>query len=179
MRLAERSDPLYQSHRELADVLLSAGRFDESERQCEHLPADSAWRNECLGRARLAQGRIEDAIPLLAANPTYNWGYLAYAYAKAGQRARAGELMDEGPKLYPDKRGAFQFALVFAGFGDTDRPLERLERLAPVGAARHWLYSEQSRIRVSAGRPAHEGAAQEGRIARVEKLAPGQVQSDH
>ena len=137
MGLAERNDPLSpQSHRELADVLLSAGRFDESERQCEHLPADSVWRNECLGRARLAQGRIEDAIPLLAANPTYNWGYLAYAYAKAGQRARAEKLMDEGPKLYPDKRGAFQFALVFAGFGDTDRTLERLERLAPVGAAR-------------------------------------------
>jgi hypothetical protein len=37
------------------------------------LAIDSLWRNECLGRVRVAQGRIGEAIPLLTANPTRNW----------------------------------------------------------------------------------------------------------
>jgi TolB-like protein/Flp pilus assembly protein TadD len=137
MRAAERNDPMSpQAHYELADALLSAGRFKEAARQCEKLPADSVWKNECLGRARVAQGRIAEAVPLLAASPTFNWGYLAYAYARAGRRAEAEKLMDEGPKLYPNRRGAFQFALAYAGFGDKDQTIGRLERMVGVGAVR-------------------------------------------
>jgi hypothetical protein len=44
--------------------------------------------------------------------------------------------MEEGPKRYLGRRGAFQFALAFAGFQDKDRTLERLERMSGVGAVR-------------------------------------------
>ena len=104
--------------------------------QCEKVPADNGRRNECLGRTRLAQRRIAEAIPLLAASSTQNWGYLAYAYAKAGRREEAEKLMIEGPALYPNRRGAFQFALAFAGFEDKDRTIERLERWVGVGPVR-------------------------------------------
>jgi predicted Zn-dependent protease len=137
LRAAERNDPLSPlAHMELADVLLSAGRFDEAANQCEQMPADAYYRNECLGRARLSQGRAGEAIRILADSPVNNWGYLANAYARAGRRAQAEKLMTEAPALYPDHSGAFQFALAFAGFGDKDRTLERLQRLARVGPVR-------------------------------------------
>jgi tetratricopeptide (TPR) repeat protein len=137
MRIAESNDPLSpEAHAELASVLLSAGRFDEAAHQCELIPAGAMYRNECLGRAWLCQGRTADAIRALSNSPTNGWGYLANAYARAGRRAEAEKLMTEAPALYPDHRGAFQFALAFAGFGDKDRTLERLERLARVGPVR-------------------------------------------
>lgn len=137
MRTAERNDPLSpRAHRSLAVVLLSAGRFDEAANQCEQMPADAVYRNECLGRARLSQGRSGEAILILANSRVNNWGYLANAYARAGRRAEAERLMTEAPALYPDRRGPYQFALVFAGFGDKDRTLEQLERFAGVGPVR-------------------------------------------
>ena len=137
MRAAERNDPLSaMAHLQLAEALLSAGQFDDAARQCEKVPADNPLRNECLGRARLTQQRIAEAIPLLASSPNRNWGYLAYAYAKAGRRAEAEKLMIDGPRLYPDRRGAFQFALAFAGFEDKDRTMERLDRWSGVGPVR-------------------------------------------
>src|SRR5215472_3379472 len=136
MRAAERSDPLSPlAHMQLADVLLSAGRFDDAVSQCQQLPFDNIWRNEFLGRARLAQVRIAEATSILAGTSN-NWGYLAYAYAKAGRREEAEKLMAEGPMLYPNRRGAFQFALAFAGFEDKDRTIERLERWVGVGPVR-------------------------------------------
>jgi hypothetical protein len=120
---------------QLADVLLSADRFDDAVSQCQKLPFDNIWRNEFLGRARLAQGRIAEATSILAGT-TNNWGYLAYAYAKAGRREEAEKLMAEGPMLYRNRRGAFQFSLAFAGFADKDRTIEQLERLVGVGPVR-------------------------------------------
>lgn len=137
MRTAESNDPLSpNAHLELASVLLSAGRFDEATHQCELIPIGAMYRNECLGRAWMCQGRIADAITALSNSPTNNWGYLANAYARDGRRAEAEKLLNDGPKLHPDRRGAFQFALAFAGFRDKDRTLERLERLARVGPVR-------------------------------------------
>ena len=100
------------------------------------MSADHPARSECLGRARIFQGRIGEAISLMAASPANNWGYLAYAYARAGRRAEAEKLVAEAPALYPDRHGAFQFALAFAGLGDKDRTIDRLERLADLGPVR-------------------------------------------
>lgn len=137
LRLAENVDPLStQVHFALAYTLLSAGRYDEAASESEKISADHPARSETLGRARLGQGRFDEAIPLLLAAPTHNWGYLAYAYARAGKREDAEKLMTEGPALYADSRGAFQFALAFAGLGDKDRVVERLERMAPLGPVR-------------------------------------------
>ncbi|HEY2842518.1 MAG TPA: tetratricopeptide repeat protein, partial [Bryobacteraceae bacterium] len=126
-RAEVRMDPLSpQAHYLLAETLISAGRYDEAAGQCEKLPADFVFTGDCLGRARLGQGRTTEAIRVLAS--ASSWGYLAYAYAKAGRREEAEKLMAEAPILHPDRRGAHQFALVFAGFGDRDRTIERLER---------------------------------------------------
>ena len=137
MRAAEENDPLSPRVRmDLADVLLSAGRLDEAAAQCNGLPDDTLGKDQCLGRVRVAQGRIADAIPLLASSRTYNWGYLAYAYAKSGRQADAENLMAEAPTLHPNRGGPFQFALAYAGFGDRDRTIDQLQRMAGVGSVR-------------------------------------------
>ena len=137
MRAAEENDPLSPGvHMGLADVLLSAGRLEEAVAQCERLPEDFIGRDQCLGRVRVVQGRIAEAIPLLASSRTNNWGYLAYAYAKSGRRADAEKLMAEAPILHPNRGGPFQFALAYAGFGDTDRAIDQLQRMAGVGPVR-------------------------------------------
>jgi tetratricopeptide (TPR) repeat protein len=137
MRVAEKADPLSSEIRfELAYALLAAGRYDEAASQCGKMSAENPGRNECLGRARIGQGRIGESIPLLAASANENWGYLAYAYARAGRRDEGERLMVEGPILHPQRRGGFQYALAFAGLRDKDRLIERLERMAGVGAVR-------------------------------------------
>ena len=53
-----------------------------------------------------------------------------------GRRAEAEKLIAEAPIRYPDRRGPHQFAVVFAGFGDRDHTIERLESLARAGPVR-------------------------------------------
>jgi TolB-like protein len=134
-RAEVRLDPLSpQAHYVLAETLISAGRYDEAEGQCEKLPADFVFTSDCLGRARLGQGRTAEAIRVLAS--ANSWGYLAYAYARAGRREEAEKLMAEAPILYPNRHGGFQYALAFAGFGDKDRTIDQLEGWAGVGPVR-------------------------------------------
>ena len=121
---------------ELADMLLSAGEYDKAATYCEQLPAEIVSRNECVGRARLAQGRTAEAIQVLGSSATNNWGYLAYAYAKAGQPEKAETLAATAPVRYPKRRGPFQYALVFAGLGDKDRTIEQLQRMSDLGPVR-------------------------------------------
>jgi serine/threonine-protein kinase len=146
-RAAERNDPLspYGQY-ELGAALLSAEQYDQAARQCEKISADIDLRSECLGRALTAQGRASDAVRLLAVahlgppspNPGSSyvmWGYLAYAYAKAGRRTEAEKLM----ALYPGPPGRpppVQYALAYAGLGDKDRTIEQLDRVSGVGPVR-------------------------------------------
>src|SRR5215472_10853232 len=109
-------------------MLISAGQYDEAARQCEKLPAEVTNRTECLGRARLGQGRIDEAIRILATEKMQR--YLGYAYGRAGRREDAEKL---AAALAPN---AFSEALIFAGLGDKDRTLEALDRVAPLGAVR-------------------------------------------
>ena len=126
MRTAERADPLSSEvHIFFGYALLAAGRYNEAASQCEQASADIVDRNECIGRAHTQQGKITDAISLLT-NSTDNWGYLAYAYTRAGRRAQADQLMAEAPALYPHNHGLFQYVLAFAGLGDKDKTVERL-----------------------------------------------------
>jgi tetratricopeptide (TPR) repeat protein len=132
-----RNDPLSsEAQAELADVLLAAGRYDEAARYCEQLPREMVSAAECLGRARVAQGRTAEAIQVLASSATNNWGYLAFAYGKAGRREEAETLAAAAPARYPKRRGPFQYALAFAGLGDRDRTIEQLQQMAFVGPVR-------------------------------------------
>lgn len=122
MRLAEKADPLSSFiQRRLADMLIYAGRYDQA---AGHCTADA----ECLGRARLGQGRTNEAIQILStiSNPRY----LGYAYGRAGRREEAEKLAEA---VAPN---AFSQALIYAGLGDKDRTLEALDRVAKLGPAR-------------------------------------------
>lgn len=151
MRAAERADPLSSTaHILFGYALLAAGRYNEAARECEQASADHEQKNECLGRTLTQQGKIGDAIPLLANSPTKNWGYLAYAYGKAGRRAEAEKLMADAPLLYEHRGGPFQYALAFAGLGDKEQTLARLERMAnlgPVLLGRNLTYPEFTLVR--------------------------------
>src|SRR5215510_13415337 len=129
MRIAEKTDPLSPAvQRYLGWILTSAGRYDEAAGHCEKLPADFPGKVECLGRARLGQGRIDEAIQIFATETLPR--YLGYAYGRAGRRAEAEKLAAAAAP------NAFTQALVFAGLGDKDRTLEALDRVASLGAVR-------------------------------------------
>ena len=130
-----RLDPLSPIARYLlAKILTSARRYDEAANQCEQLPSDYVFTSECLGRARLGQGRTAEALRVL--QTANDWGYLAYAYEKAGRRDDAEKLLIKAPLAYPKRRGHTQYALVYAGVNDKSRTIDQLERLAPVGPVR-------------------------------------------
>ncbi len=129
LRIAARTDPLSPEIRYfLAYGLTSARRYDEAAGDCERLPEDYRPRIECLGRARLGQGRTGEAIDILAT--VGNRGYLGYAYAKAGRREAAEKVAAD---IAPNP---FNQALVFAGLADRDRTLDALERMAALGPVR-------------------------------------------
>jgi len=127
LRVAEKTDPLSpEVHRYLAFGLISVGRYDEAAGHCEKLTGHTA--SECMGRARLGQGRIGEAIQVLAI--VGNRGYLGYAYARAGRREEAEKVAAE---VSPNP---FNEALVYAGLGDKSRTLDALERMAVLGPVR-------------------------------------------
>src|SRR5262249_1588651 len=82
---------------------------------------------ELLGRARLGQGRIDEAIQILSTRPDLK--YLGYAYGRAGRREEAEQLAAVAPGAWPQAR-------TYAGLGDKDRPLEALDRMSGLGAVR-------------------------------------------
>ena len=132
LRTAIKTDPLSIEVRDtLGLVLISAGRFDEAAGECQKLPVDNPQKNQCLGRARLGQGRIDEAIQFLAASSApLDKAFLGNAYARAGRREEAEKM---AAALSPN---AFNQALIFAGLGDKDRTLEALDRMVVLGPFR-------------------------------------------
>ena len=99
------------------------------------MPANFAGKSECLGRARFWQGRVPEAIQILATvvDPDGTRrgearGYLGYAYARTGRREEAEKLAVA--------TGPFNEAVIFAGLGDKDRAFEALDRGATAGPFR-------------------------------------------
>jgi serine/threonine-protein kinase len=143
-RRAEIDDPL-ASDVQVASALslMEAGRYEEAEAHCARMPSDVSLRAQCLGRARLGQGRIADGIATLraAAEAHFNpqtLGFLGYALARAGER-------DEAQRMVADPKGPNEEALIYAGLGDKDRTIDALERMAARGAQRagQYLYSPE------------------------------------
>jgi tetratricopeptide (TPR) repeat protein len=128
LRAAEKADPLSaEVHRGLAFVLISAGRYDSATDHCRNLSVED--RHRLLGRARLGQNRIREAIQLLEAESRPGArGFLGYALAKAGRREEAEKLVGAA--------NPYEEVLIFAGLGGKDRVFEALYRMAPCGAIR-------------------------------------------
>jgi hypothetical protein len=125
VEVAEKADPLSPKiHTLTAYVLLSAGRFDKAAGYCARA-TDSV---ECLGRVRLGQGRIDEAVQILAAVP--NPRYFGHALGRAGRREEAEKL------AATVATNPFQQTLIFAGLGDKDRAFEALDRMTVQGAVR-------------------------------------------
>ena len=139
LRAAEKSDPLSSVvNYDLAYALNSSNRYDEAADICARLPVDNPDRNWCLGKARLGQGRVGEAIQILetALNRGVEAGSqirgeLGYAYGRAGRRGDAEKLIYATPSINP-----FNQALIFAGLGDKDRTFEALDRAASAGPFR-------------------------------------------
>lgn len=150
MRAAERADPLSSAvHIYFGYALLAAGRYEEAAQDCQQVSSGDPEKDECLGRARAQQGKFDEAIRLLA-HSTNDWGYLAYAYGKAGRRAQAEKLMVDAQALYPHNLGGFNYAMAFAGIGDKERTLAQLQRmvnLGPVRLGRDLTYPEFALVR--------------------------------
>ncbi len=127
MQIAEKIDPLSRSvQSDLGFVLLAAGRYEEAVIHCQKATED----HDCLGRARLGQGRIDEAIQILSKND--NPRYLGYAYGRAGRHVRRAEKL-----LQPQLRQTLSHRRsIFAGLGDQDRTFEALDRVAELGAVR-------------------------------------------
>ena len=153
---------------DLARVLTSAGKYDEAVGQCLKLPVEGLVRSECLGRARLGQGRISEALQVLtsavdrgvpADHPMR--GYLGYAYGRAGRR-------DEAERLATAvSTNPFQQALTFAGLGNRGAHFGNSRTYGRIGpcAARPGPYL--SGICSRSWRSAGESSSQEGRSTRV------------
>ena len=124
MRIAEMADPLSPNVQSASGwPLLYRGRYEEAFSHCR-----KAGAAECMARARLCEGRIDEAIGILSSNDDFK--YLGYAYGRAGRREEAEKL---AAAVAPN---AFAQALTFAGLGDKDRTLEALDRVTGLGAAR-------------------------------------------
>ena len=127
-RVAERTDPLSPAVQQiLSTVLISAGRYNEAAEHCQNLPADYSQKKQCLGRALLGQGRIDEAIQILTTADSP--GYLGNAYARAGRQ-------EEAEELAATTRDNFNRALIFAGLGDKDRTIQALDRMTALGPVR-------------------------------------------
>jgi TolB-like protein/Flp pilus assembly protein TadD len=139
VRAAEKADPLSPEVQGwLAYVLISAGQYDEAASHCEKQPADFRNKPQCLGRARLGQGRTDEAIHILetavnrsASAGSEAQGELGYAYARAGRRDDAERLAVSTSSINPYNR-----ALIFAGLRDKDRTFQALELAAAGGPFR-------------------------------------------
>jgi TolB-like protein len=124
LREAEKADPLSRTLQfEFGSLLLSVGRFNDAGGHCQK----SSDIPECQGRVLLAEGRIDDAIQILASAP--NTRYLGYAYGRAGRRRQVEDLAAVSP-------GALQQVLIYAGLGDRDGTINALQRIVALGPVR-------------------------------------------
>jgi tetratricopeptide (TPR) repeat protein len=139
LRIAEAADPLSSEVKlTIAWVLLSLGTYDEAAVYCGRLPAEEPFRIQCMGRAKLGEGKIAEAVKLFASDPALSRnpqarGFLGHALARSGRH-------DEAESMAAGSSYANEQALIYAGLGDKDRTFDALERMTTVGTQRMGRY---------------------------------------
>jgi serine/threonine-protein kinase len=138
LRVAEQADPLSpEVHYDLSFVLNAAGRYGDSSRYCEKLPADFWAKHACQVSTLQRQGHNGQVIQMLETD--FNRGVdkgpwvrnlLGCAYAQVGRRVEA-EKLATASSFNP-----FNQAQIFACLGDKDRTFEALDRAAAAGPIR-------------------------------------------
>jgi TolB-like protein/Tfp pilus assembly protein PilF len=126
-------DPLGSPlHYEMALALMAAERYTEAEAHCEKVSAEwAAQKNECLLRARLYQGHVDEVIETVERESDRSWllAVHACAYARAGRRQDAEQLIAKIADPLAQAR-------VLAALGDKERTIKALERAIPEGPIR-------------------------------------------
>ena len=126
-------DPLDQNIRKALGVTLyDLGRFQEAE-QAFRLAYDAdsslAFINVWLGFSIMEQGRLEEALPFLVAEPV-DFGRLvglAFIYYRLGDLDSAAAAQQELLETYGDA-AAYQQANIYAEWGDQEKAIEWLNR---------------------------------------------------
>jgi TolB-like protein len=152
LRLARAADPLSpEAQLALAWQLISSGRYDEAAGDCLKLSADEPLKVQCLGRVRLGEGKIEEALQIFAHDPHLSdnpqgRGFLGYALARSGRREEAERMA--AASSYPNEQ-----ALIYAGLGNQDRTLDALGRMTAVGPQRVGGYLSYPELALLRGDP--------------------------
>jgi TolB-like protein/DNA-binding winged helix-turn-helix (wHTH) protein/Tfp pilus assembly protein PilF len=125
-----------------AAVLLNARKYAEAERRLNlalELEPNGWGSRIILGQVYKVTGRAEQGIPLLSAPVFANSAILASAYAAAGRRAEALEIVKK-VEPHPKPGDLLSIAMVYFDLGDRDRGFQWLERAVArrVGFVR-WL----------------------------------------
>jgi TolB-like protein/Flp pilus assembly protein TadD len=128
LQIAEKADPASpQVQGLLAYVLISAQRYEEAAGHCRK----STNSIGCLGRVRMAEGKLPEAIQLLGASAAgLDRAYWGHALGLAGRREEAEKLASS----FVDS--PFHQALVYSGLGDKDRSFKALDACTVLGPVR-------------------------------------------
>ncbi len=125
------------SHNNRAMLLFRARRFDEAIRaSLAALDLDPSltialwWQGVSFAGKRNFANAIQALTALVASNPAPMFrGYLAFAFGRAGQRAKALDSLSALQSLAGQRFvSPIDFALVYAGLDDRDRAFEWLEK---------------------------------------------------
>ncbi|CAN5269758.1 hypothetical protein BH10ACI1_BH10ACI1_01260 [soil metagenome] len=138
-KLVQNLDPLSPfAHVSLGYSYYFARNYEKAIDECNkalEMDKNSTFAYRNLGLAYLQQGKHGKAIEALSNAVKYSCGglafesYLGFAYASAGKRAEALEVLASLEDL--DKEGyvpAYNFAIICAGLGDSDKAFEWFEQ---------------------------------------------------
>jgi len=112
-------------------------KYAEAKEQCRkalELDPNSFFAQWALGWTDLAAGKFNEAIPELEKaramdSPPFVAGYLGYAYAAAGERAKAEAVIAELNQMSSQRFvSPFCTAIIYLGLGDKEWALDGLEK---------------------------------------------------
>jgi tetratricopeptide (TPR) repeat protein len=145
------TDPLsLDVRRVMATIQISAGLYDRALDSCKYVLARNPafpFAEDWCGRAEMHKGDVAAGIARFEKFRARNEGWLGYAYAIAGRRAEAEELLKRNAGV-PQRQ-----ALIYAGLGDKDRVFAAVESLAALNPRRAGSYLTYPELALLRGDP--------------------------